>query len=147
MPFSVLSKRRWPFSRQSLKDSQQMKMPHTKVMCFFKKDIREKYLTAFIEKVVGDWVKTVSLWQTSCLSVLSNIWAECHTDASKENVAMSDFFLLARRDHVPVCVNVQSWCNLVWQVTVMLYSSKNTQQCLNNTFWKGYMRICGRLHL
>lgn len=31
-----------------------MKMPHTKVIRFFKKDIGEKYLTAGIEKVVGD---------------------------------------------------------------------------------------------
>lgn len=33
--FPILSKGRWPFSRQILKDSQQMKMAHTKVICFF----------------------------------------------------------------------------------------------------------------
>lgn len=52
--FSILSKREWPFTKQVLKDSQQMKMPHTKVMCFFKKHIREKHLTAVTDKVVED---------------------------------------------------------------------------------------------
>lgn len=70
MPFSILSKRRWPFSRQILKDCQQMKMPHTKVMCFFKKDIREKHLIAVKKTVVGD---CVFLWQTSCKSMISII--------------------------------------------------------------------------
>lgn len=44
-----------------------------------------------------------------------------------------------------VCQDVQSWCYLVWQVTVMLYYSTNLQQCLNNKFWKGYIGICGRV--
>ncbi len=149
MPFSILSKRRWPFSRQILKDSQQMKMPHTKVMCFFKKDIGEKHLTAVMKTMVGDGVKTVFLWQTGCRSVMYSFALNARQMLTKNLWwCLSLFFFLQDRTVclcLYVCADMQSWCNLVWQVTVTLYYSKNPQECLTNKFWKGYMGISGRV--
>lgn len=108
-----------------------------------KKDIREKKSNCSRDKR-GLGTKTVFLRQIVFTRVINIILVfEWRRDADKCG-------------HVPispapnegtvclclhVCVDVQSRCNLVWQVTVMLSPSTTPQQCLNYTFWKGFLGI------
>lgn len=145
MPFSILSRRRWPFSRQTLKDSLQMKMPHTKVMCFFKKGLQRK--TSDCSHGQSGWAlrgkETGFPWKKQ-LQRLDKYYLEMNATQILTPKMCCLLLFFSPEETMCLCLHVglalQSWCNLVWQVTVMLYFSKNLQPCLNinfeNVIWK-----------
>ena len=149
MSFSILSKRKLSFSGQIQLINEDAS--HEGHVLFFK-DIREKS---------SDWSHGKSGWGQMCNQFAKEktvfFLANWLHKRDKYNSGLNARQMLTKEWWwsfsyeetvclcLHVCVDVQSWCNLVWQVTVMHYYFKNPQQCLNNTIWKGCMGICERV--